>query len=221
MIGVDFDRIEAELLEPLLRARGWERTAPGHYQRSTEAGVARCVVDPDRSFSRFRVMIGLDPPDVVALVAELSPNQSADGRGFLCPCYVTPAGVFRRHSGYDCRTKKAMESSIAQVVRAIDLHSASWFERMSDPVFFAQQADPVAALLCGFAWERAGDQERAKVHYEEMWRRLEGAFADLTPTKLRAVEVSTKKMYLFVAERLGHQTAVRTALEQAFSQTAG
>ena len=223
MIGADFYRLVTELLEPGLAERGWQVIDRALYSQQCADGVARCALDPGRRFERFRVMIGFDPPDIVALLDslfgdELSPSNN---RGFLTPPYLTPAGVFRRHSGFGCRTRQQMAAAATQVLRAMDAHAQPWLAQLRDPQVFASLADPVAALVTGYAWERAGHPDRAREFYEEMWRRLEGGLVGLTPAKLQRIEVSTKRMYLFVADRLGRHDAVCAVFERDLGRAAG
>lgn len=48
-----------------------------------------------------------------------------------------------------------------------------WLATLRDPVVFAREVDPVAALDAAVAHEAAGDLKKAREFYEEMWRRLQ------------------------------------------------
>ena len=218
MIATSFYGACESALMPALQPFEWRLCGRGVYQKNETDGVSRLAVDPLKGFARFRVLLTFDPADVTQLADSITCDQPPDyERGFLCGPYLTPAGVYRRHGGYACRTRADLQRSLATVVRAIQSVGVQWLQRLRDPQFFAEQADPVAALMCGYAWERAGNNRRARELYQEMWRRLDGALSHLSEKQLDRVEDATKRQYLFIAQRLRIRSdvAIRFAAQVA------
>jgi hypothetical protein len=159
----------------------------------------------------------------VDLLRDLFPDSASDGSvGFLCGPYLTPAGVFRTRKYWPARTRVALDQSLTGVLQAVTSVAEPWLQTLRDPRVLALQADPVAALPCGFAWERAGDHERARDRYDEMWRRLEGALAILSRSH-RPIPEPLRRQYRFVAGRLGRSTELlqRLVMEATGGPTSG
>lgn len=203
MIAADFYRISEEALSPALQSLDWRLVGRGWYQKDETDGESRVALDPLRGHARFRVLLTFDPTDVQQLADSLFDRPPDHERGFLCGPYLTPGGVFRRHGGYACRTRANLERSLATVISALQAVGLPWLQRLRNPQYFAEQADPIAALMCGYAWERAGNEQRAQERYREMWRRLDSALSPLSTKQLDRLEASTKRQYLFIAGRLG------------------
>lgn len=201
MIAAAFDRVVAETLGERLLAAGWKALARSSWTKQDSSGSSRLAIDPRRQFSQFRVLLCWDPKDMSALVGDLFREElPVESRGFLCGPYLSPARVSRSPHHWPSRTKLDLLQSIPEVWEAFKQVGEPWLEGLRDPLTFAQQADPVAALVAGFAWERAGQMERAHSSYGEMLRRIESALAIKSRAPLPA---SMKRQYLFLCERLG------------------
>ena len=210
MLAADFDRLAKEHLGALLASRGWQPSPKSVWIRPERDGEARLALDPSRQCDRFAVLLGWLPADMSALIGALfKDDRRPEGTGFLCGPYLTPGGVFRRPKHWRCRTRADLLASLDDVHRQLLAIGEPWLASLREPLVLAQQADPVAALVAGYAWERAGCPDRARPLYEEMWQRLEGAFA-LGPRSL--VPASAKRQYLFLADRLGRNTPLAERL---------
>jgi hypothetical protein len=218
LIPADFYRLSESVLTPALGAMGWESTGRVLYHKRETLGVSRLALDPLKRFDRFRVLLTFDPSDLDALLVSLFADEPAHDRGFLCGPYLTPGGVAPRHAGYACRTRALLDASLSAVLGALADFGVPWLADLHDPRFLAEHADPVAALTCGYAWERAGDLERAHERYAEMWRRLEGGLAGLSPRALARLPDSVKRQYLFVTGRLGHDNDATRAFTQQLQE---
>jgi len=201
MIAAAFDRVVAETLGERLLAAGWKALERSSWIQEDSSGSSRLALDPRRQFSQFRVLLCWDPKDMTALISDLFREElPVESRGFLCGPYLNPARVSRSPHHWPCRRKVELLQSLPEVWEAFKQVGGPWLQGLRDPLTFAQQADPVAALSAGFAWERAGDMERALSSYGEMLRRIESALA----IKSRApVPASMKRQYLFLCQRLG------------------
>ncbi|MCM2316401.1 MAG: hypothetical protein NDJ92_14730 [Thermoanaerobaculia bacterium] len=206
MIAANFYSIAETTLTEFFTSHGWSLAARGDFSRQSEDGLFLFSLDPLRGFERFRVLVGFDPLDMIELIKELfgeevQPNQA----GFLCGPYLTPAGVYKHHGGYPCKSRVQLAASLVQVQRAMEQHGFAWLEKLREPAFLAENADPVAVLFHGYAWERAGGHKRAAESYEQLWQQLQEMFASLSAREWKAVQPSMKREYLWVAGRLGRQ----------------
>jgi hypothetical protein len=222
MIAADFYRVSESVLAPALLATGWEPSGRGIYRKADAVGVSRFALDPLKRFEHFRVLVTFDPTDIQEVLASLrDPNDGDAATGFLCGPYLTPGGVNSHHRGYACRTTANLEASLAVVVHALETVGVPWLQQLRDPQFLAEQADPTAALVCGYAWERAGNMERATERYREMLRRLDLALGGLTLRQLDRVDGCIKRQYEFIARRLGYDTDLATRYAKAQGEGRG
>ena len=115
---------------------------------------------------------------------------------------MNESSVSRQRNEWPCKTKQQLLIAPEQVARAVKEVGEPWLIALLGPKILAEQADPVAALVAGFAWERAGEAEKAKERYRNMLGRLDEI--NRRYPQLKATE-SHMKQYLFLAARLGFE----------------
>ncbi|MES2951684.1 MAG: hypothetical protein V4858_24415 [Pseudomonadota bacterium] len=204
MLAKDFYRMAEERLTAELQARGWARAERGSYAKSDADGFEKLSLDPSKSFERFSVLMSFEPSDMSAFVRDVihGPDYDATKSGFLCGPYLNQALVGRRRSEWPCKTKEQLLNALERVARAVETVGEPWLRSLRDARTLAEQADPTSALLAGFAWDRAGEHEKAEERYAEMRRRLDESIARYPRFQFPE---SHMKEYLFLAARLGFQ----------------
>lgn len=208
MVGADFYRIAEATLISHLAPAGWKKVDRGSFVLREPDGMSRLAVGARKGFERFSVFVTFYPQDAVDLIAGFGyEDYSLENAGFLCGPYLTPAGVFRRPREWPCRTKAQLTSSLEKIIQAIDTVAFPWLSSLRDPRTLAEAADPISALLCGYAWERAGDMARANERYLDMWNRLE-QIREQFPRLFPKWKSSMKREYVFLARRLNRENDV-------------
>ncbi len=222
MLAKDFYSISDESLSPGLEQSGWSRTDTCTYANQSPNGLKKLSLDPRRNFERFSVLISFEPTDISAFIRDVISEATYDRAksGFLCGPYLNQVSVGRRRSEWPCKTKQQLLASLERVAKAVKEVGEPWLTSLMDAKTLAEQADPVAALVAGFAWERAGDMEKAAERYREMKRRFDEVqkrYPRLKPSE------GQMKQYLFLASRLSfeneHTAKYRIALALAANES--
>lgn len=163
-----------ELLGPYLANRGFCGAKPGEFLRETEMGSDRILVSRaagSRAKTHFAVFMSYYP-NHMKIIEDLIPNDEDEDRGFPCGPYLTPAGVMRREKYWSYRNAEVLDNNLDHILQCLDKVGLPWLESLRDPVVFAEEIDPVAALPAGYANEIAGNVEKAAESYREMLRRM-------------------------------------------------
>jgi len=202
-----------EALLPFLGPKGFDRANPGEYVRKLEGGRDRILVSHGpraKKFTHFAVFMSYYP-DALEPLFELVDFGDED-RGFLCGPYLNPVSVTPRPKYWGYRTAEALERSLKHVLECLENAGLPWLETLRDPKVFAASADPVAALPTGLANEVAGNFEKARESYREMYRRVHLILKDSRSEKDFVPKFG--KTYVFVTAKLGIDTERREAVEE-------
>lgn len=195
MITADLLRVVDTVVAPALISEGWHCERPGDYTREEGDGQSRLSLDVRNSGDRFSVLIGYNPSDVLAVYSRIGVAP-----GFICGPFLNQTCVTRNPRYWASQSRKQLLISLDQVLVAIRTVGYPWLLSLKDPRTFAENADPNAPLLAGFAWERIGKTERANEFYIKMKRRFVGG------QKLQIYAKWPKEarmMLAFVNEKLG------------------
>ncbi|GIW78370.1 MAG: hypothetical protein KatS3mg105_0177 [Gemmatales bacterium] len=194
-----------EILGPFLQEHGFEIRQSGEYLRRVEGGEDRIAVGigpPSKAATHFAVFMSYYP-DYLNILATLHPKAAKnEEKGFPCGPYLTPVGATRNPKYWSHRTPEALDRSLAHVLECLKNAGLPWLETLRDPVVFAENIDPVAALGAAIAHEVAGNLEKAREFYEEMWRRL--TIVRGMATEKKFLEESGRQ-FIFVATKLGKE----------------
>jgi hypothetical protein len=201
-----------ERLLPLLEPVGFTKKQPGEYVRESEEGWDRILVSHGPSAKkRTHFCVGVEfRPSVMKTLDELI-DLGGEDEGFLVGPYLNPVSVTQRPKYWGYRTEEALEKSLRHVVECLQNAGLPWLESLRDPQTYAENVDPVAALGAALAWEAAGNLQKAREAYQEMFRRYRGVIEQRGERLL--LESSHAKAYVFVTAKLGVDEERRQAFE--------
>lgn len=218
MLGKDFDRIaDAYLLHQSI-VPAWTGVGPGSFIRNDVGGFDKLAFDPGRGFENFAVLISYQPSDLTDFMEALQ-GQPYDpvSSGFICGPYLSLGKVGPRRHTWPCRTQEQLLSSLERVVTALAQMGEPWLASLRDPQVLAQQTDPIAAAIAGYAWERAGHLQNAHACYLDWLQRLEDG-QELLQRQRKNLPPQRMQEYLFLAQKMGLNNELTARFQAVLAQ---
>jgi len=196
----EFTEVVRESAGIYLQQHGYIEMTDCEYQKKTEKGRDRFYFDYMPSKKNYAVMLSFYPV-YMETVWELYDRRDNDFEGFPCGPYLTPVVISSSARYWKAKNKTVARESLNITCDAIDKIAFPWLDSLREPAAFASSLDTYAKVVKAFAFEHAGDKDKAFAIYEDYYLDAKKGLEEdgITSSFIRVVA----KKYLFVAEKLG------------------